>query len=122
MSDAKSSAVAVAPMKFVGRLSGVDEARRWRGILNGRSACPIANWPTLRPTLTPVSIAKRKWKPASTRDSAFSSSASLNESQHRSVPGGAEVVETMQNGKTLLPVNLRRISAAVPPSRLCVDG
>ena len=37
----------------------------------GRSACRIANFPTLRPTTsTPVSIAERKWKPTSTRDSA----------------------------------------------------
>ena len=70
----------------------------------------------------PVSIAKRKWKPTSTRDSAFSRSACVNDSQHRAVPDGVDVVETMQNGKRLVPVNRRRISAAAPPSRLCVDG
>jgi hypothetical protein len=90
--------------------------------VSGSSECRIANLPTSRPTSTPVSIAERKWKPTSTRDSAFSSSAWVNESQHRCVPDGVEVAETMQNGNRLVPVNRRRISAAAPPSRLCVDG
>ena len=72
--------------------------------------------------MTPVVIADRKWKPTSTRDSAFSSSACVNESQQRSLPDGTEVVETMQNPNLFVPVKRRRISAAAAPRRLCVDG
>ena len=86
------------------------------------AACRIAKSPTARPTSTPVSIAERKWKPTSTRDSAFSSSARVKEGQHRCVSDGVEVVEIMQNGNAFVPVNWRTTSAAAPPRRLWVDG
>ena len=83
---------------------------------------PIAKLPTLRPTCTPVVQAKRKWKPTTTRESAFSSSACVKLFQHRWVLAGTDVVDVMQKRKWSCPVNRRRISAAAPPRRLWVEG
>ena len=69
-------------------------------LVQGRSEWRIANFPTLRPTCTPVLQAKRKWKPTSTRDSAFSSSACVKLFQHRSAPAGTDVVDAMQKRKS----------------------
>ena len=80
----------------------------------------MANFPTVRPAATPAVVAKRKWKPTSTREFAFSSSASVKLRQQRSVLAGAAVVDVMQKRKWSPPVNLRRISAGARTRQGCL--
>ena len=59
--------------------------------------------PILRPSAWPWSVEKRKWMPALTRESAFSSAACVKLSNERTGFAGSAVEESMENGTRSVP-------------------